>query len=103
MASDFSLPTRVSQAISAVGISFAHLNHRESFRDFLKALETTTAMKRRNISCTFCSDCAVSNLSLHGRCIPQSLQNFAKVVISRLLARNSCSLAVVVSASFASQ
>ena len=69
----------------------------------LKALETTTAMKRRNILCTFCSDCAVFNLSLHGRCISPSLQDSAKVAISRLLARNCCGLAVVVSAIFASQ
>ena len=44
---------------------------RVRFRDFLKALETTTAMKRP--------------------------------VISRLLACNCCSLAIVVSAIFASQ
>ena len=64
----------------------------QKIRDFLKALETTTAMKRRNILCTFCSDCAVFNLSLQGRCISPSLQDSAKVAISRLLARNCCSL-----------
>ena len=42
-------------------------------RDFLKALEMTTAMKRHKISCTCCGDNAVSNLSLHGRCISRSL------------------------------
>ena len=73
------------------------------FRDLLKALETTTAMKGRKISCIFCSDSAVSDLSLHGRCISRSLQNSARVVISQLLACNCCSLAVVVSAIFASQ
>ena len=72
-------------------------------RDFLKAFETTTAMKRREISCTFCSDCAVSNLSLHGRCVWRSLQDPARVVISLLLAHNCCSLAVVVRSIFASQ
>ena len=56
-----------------------------------KILETTTAMKRRKISCTFCSDCTVSNLSLDGRCSLRSLQDSANVVISRLLARN-CNL-----------
>ena len=37
-----------------------------------------------------------------GRCISRSLHDSAKVVISRLLTRNCCSLAVVVSATFAS-
>ena len=35
-------------------------------REFLKALETTTAMKRRKISCSFGSDCWVSDSSFHG-------------------------------------
>ena len=35
-------------------------------REFLKALETTTAMKRREISCSFSSDCWVSDSSFHG-------------------------------------
>ena len=72
-------------------------------RDFVKALETTTARKRHKISCTFCSDSGVSNLSLHGPCMSRSLQYSAKVFISGLLARNCCSLAVVVSEMFASR
>ena len=43
------------------------------------------------------------DLSLHGRCVSRSLQDSAEVVISRLLARNCRSLAVVVSAVFASR
>ena len=79
-------------------------DYRQTFiTDFQKALETTTAMKRRKISCKICSDCAVSNLSLHGRCISRSLHDSAKVVISWLLARNCCSLVAVVGAIFASQ
>ena len=70
-------------------------------RDFQKALETTTAIKQRNISRKFCSNCAVSNLSLRGRCISRSLHDSAKFAISRLLTRNCCSLAVVVSVIFA--
>ena len=66
-------------------------------RDFVKALEATTPMKQRKISCTLCRNCAVSNLSLHGSCILRSLQDSAKVVISRLLACSRCSLAVVAS------
>ena len=66
-------------------------------RDFQKALETTTAMKRHKILCQICSNCAVSNLSLRGHCISRSLHDAAKVVISRLLTRNCCGLAVVVS------
>ena len=73
------------------------------FRDFQEALETTTATKRHKIWRKICSKCAVSNLSFHGRCISRSLHDSAKVVISRLLTRNCCSLAVVVSATFASQ
>ena len=46
---------------------------------------------------------AVSNLSLHGRCVSRSLHDSTKIVISRLLARNCCGLAVVVGAIFASQ
>ena len=69
-----------------------------NIRDFQKALETTTATKRRKIGRKICSKCAVSNLSFHGRCISRSLHDSAKVVISRLLTRNCCSLAVVVSA-----
>ena len=64
---------------------------------------TTKAIKRRKISCTVGSDCCVFDLSLHGRWISQSLQDSAKVCISRLLARNGCSLVVVVSATLASQ
>ena len=67
----------------------------------IKALETTTAIKRRKISCTFCSFYAVSNLSFHGCCISRSLHDSAKFVVSWLLAR-CCSLAVVVSAVCAS-
>ena len=70
------------------------------FRDFQKALETTTATKRRKIWRKICSKCEVSNLSFHGRCISRSLHDSAKVVISRLLTRNCCSLAAVVSATF---
>ena len=66
-------------------------------RDFQKALEMTTAMKRHKILRKICSNCAVSSLSLRGRCISRSLHDAAKVVISRLLTRNCCSLAVVVS------
>ena len=69
----------------------------ELVRDFQKALETTTAMKRHKILRNICSNCAVSNLSLRGRCISRSLHDAAKVVISRLLTRNCCGLAVVVS------
>ena len=36
------------------------------FREFLKALETTTAMKRRKISCSCGSDCWASDSSFHG-------------------------------------
>ena len=84
------------------------LSHRSPFyqtllRDFLKALETTTAIKRCKISCNSSGDCSVSDLSFHGRCIARSLQDSAEVVISRLLARNCRSLAVVVSAVFASR
>ena len=68
-----------------------------SIRDFQKALETTTAMKRHKILRKICSNCAVPNLSLRGRCISRSLHDAAKVVISRLLTRNCCGLAVVVS------
>ena len=35
-------------------------------REFLKALETTTAMKRRKISCSCGSDCWASDSSFHG-------------------------------------
>ena len=73
------------------------------FRDFQKALETTTAMKRRKILRKICSNRAVSSLSLRGRCISRSLHDAAKVVISRLLTRNCCGLAFVVSVIFASQ
>ena len=73
------------------------------FRDFQKALETTTAMKRHKILRKFCSNCAVSSLSLRGHCISRSLHDSAKVVISRLLTRNCCSVAVVVSVISASQ
>ena len=66
-------------------------------RDFQKALETTTAMKRNKILRKICSNCAVSNLSLRGRCMSRSLHDAAEVVISRLLTRNCCGLAVVVS------
>ena len=34
-------------------------------RDLLKGLETTTAIKRRSISCNSGGDCSVSDLSLH--------------------------------------
>ena len=71
--------------------------------DFLKALETTTAIKGRKISCNSSGEYSVSYLSFHGRCISRSLQDSAEVVIARLLARNCRSLAVVVSAVFASR
>ena len=74
----------------------AFLTSENSYR-----LEMTTAMKR-TLS-TFCSDCAAPDLSLHGGYISRSLQDSAKVVKSRLLPRNSCNLAVIVSANFASQ
>ena len=70
------------------------------------AFETTTATKRRKIWCKICTNCAVKNfcnLSFHGYCISRSLHDSARVVISRLLTRNCCSLAVVVSATFVSQ
>ena len=60
-----------------------HPKHSKSplpFRDFLKALATTGAMKRGKISCTFCSDCAVSSFSLQGRCTSRSLKDSAKVI-----------------------
>ena len=60
-------------------------------RDFQKALETTTAMKRHNLTQNLqqlCSFKLVTSRSLH---------DAAKVVISRLLTRDCCSLAVVVS------
>ena len=73
-------------------------------RDFLKALETTTAMKRRKISCNSVGDRWVSFLvtsrSLH---LVGSVQDSAKVVVSWLLARNCCSLAVVVTSIFVSR
>ena len=71
--------------------------------NFQKALETTTAMKRRKTLRKISSKCAASSLSLRDRCISRSLHDSAKVVISRLLTRNCCSLAVVVSVIFASQ
>ena len=74
------------------------------FRDFLKAHdETTTAIKRRKVSCTSSGNCRIFDLSFHGRCISRSLQDSAEVVISRLLAGKCRSLAVVVSAVFASR
>ena len=36
------------------------------FREFLKALETTTAVKRHKISCSCGSDCWASDSSFHG-------------------------------------
>ena len=72
-------------------------------RIFLKkALETTTAMKRRKILRNICSNRAVSSLSFRGGCISRPLHDAAKDVISRLLTRNCCSLAEVVSVIFAS-
>ena len=44
-------------------------------------------------------EAAIVELSLHGRCMSRSQQDSAKVIISRLLARNCCSLAVIVGAS----
>ena len=73
------------------------------FRDRLKALEMTTAIRRCKISCNSGGDCWVSDLSLHGCCKSQSLQDSAEVVISRLLPRNCCGLVVVVSAIIASR
>ena len=54
-------------------------------------------MKRHKILRKICSNCAVSNLSLRSRCISRSLHDPAKVVISWLLTRTCCGLAVVVS------
>ena len=72
-------------------------------RDFVKAFETTTAINRRKLSCNSGGDYWASDLSFHGRRISRSLQNSVKVFISRLLAPNRCSLAVVVIAIFASR
>ena len=77
---------------------------RPDLRDFLEALETTTAIKRRKESHALeeaiveFQTCHVTVVACRGRCkIP------AKVVISRLLACNCCSSVVVVSAAIASR
>ena len=62
---------------------------RHFMRVFLKALETTAAINWLKISCNSVGDCWVSDLSRHGHHV--------------LLARNCCSLAVVVTEVFASR
>ena len=50
----------------ANNVPFVTETLRQCLRDFLKAVEKTTAAKQRKISCRFCGCYAVSNLSLHG-------------------------------------
>ena len=63
MGKEFSSSVEIARELFQQGISDSH-----SLLEFsdLKALETTTAIKRRKISCSFGSDCWVSDLSFHG-------------------------------------
>ena len=54
---------RKEEAVTRTHVPFRHW---PTFREFLKALETTTAMKRRKFSCSCGSDCRASDSSFHG-------------------------------------